>query len=60
MVFALRKVVVIYVIIELNGNIREPEVYIQDWQTSGSGPFRIKAKPLDYRFDDYLNNRAYL
>ena len=28
--------------------VRQPELYIEDWQTSGTGPFRIHATPLDY------------
>ena len=35
--------------IDMTFIIRQPNLYIQDWQTSGSGPFRIKAKRLDYR-----------
>lgn len=27
---------------------RQPELYVMDWQTSGTGPFRIARKPLDY------------
>jgi hypothetical protein len=27
---------------------RQPELYVADWETSGTGPFRIAAKPLDY------------
>lgn len=27
---------------------REPDLYIEDWQTSATGPFRINPKPLDY------------
>ena len=27
---------------------RDPAIWKQDWQTSGSGPFRVKNKPLDY------------
>lgn len=34
--------------IDLTFIIRQPELYIQDWQTSGTGPFRINAKKLDY------------
>lgn len=27
---------------------REPDLYVMDWQRSGTGPFRISRKPLDY------------
>lgn len=27
---------------------REPDIWKQDWQTSGAGPFRIHAKPREY------------
>jgi hypothetical protein len=27
---------------------REPDLYIENWQTSGTGPFRIHPKPLNY------------
>ena len=27
---------------------REPDLYIEKWQTSGTGPFRIHPKPLQY------------
>jgi L-Lysine epsilon oxidase N-terminal/L-lysine epsilon oxidase C-terminal domain len=33
--------------IDLTFVMRDPDLYIRDWQTS-SGPFRIKPKPLDY------------
>jgi len=32
--------------IDLTFNVRDPDLYIKDWATSG--PFRIKPKPLDY------------
>lgn len=32
--------------IDLTFNVRDPDLYIKDWGTSG--PFRIKPKPLDY------------
>lgn len=35
--------------IELSYPIRQPDMYRTDWRTSGSGPFRIRPKPLDYR-----------
>lgn len=28
---------------------RQTDLYIEDWKSSGSGPFRIARKPLDYR-----------
>ena len=28
--------------------VREPTIYVQPWQNSGAGPFRIKRKSLDY------------
>src|SRR5207249_1906628 len=34
--------------IEVSYPIRQPDMYHTDWRTSGSGPFRIKHKPLDY------------
>ncbi|NEO54437.1 MAG: hypothetical protein F6K54_15910 [Okeania sp. SIO3B5] len=34
--------------IDMTFIVRQPDIYIQDWETSGSGPFRIKHKPLDY------------
>jgi hypothetical protein len=34
--------------IDMTFIVRQPDLYIQDWQTSGTGPFRIKAFPLDY------------
>jgi len=34
--------------IDLTFVMREPAVYVQPWQTSGAGPFRIKAKALGY------------
>lgn len=36
--------------IEVSFTIRQPDIYIDDWRTSGAGPFRIKPKPLDYAF----------
>lgn len=33
--------------IDLTFIVRDPDLYIKDWQTS-SGPFRIKPAPLDY------------
>ncbi|MEY8204936.1 MAG: LodA/GoxA family CTQ-dependent oxidase, partial [Bermanella sp.] len=35
--------------IEVSYTIMEKDIYIQDWQTSGAGPFRIKHEPLDYK-----------
>ncbi len=34
--------------IDLTFIVRDPALYVQDWQTSGTGPFRIFPKPLDY------------
>ncbi|MEK6258945.1 MAG: LodA/GoxA family CTQ-dependent oxidase [Planctomycetota bacterium] len=34
--------------IDLTFIVRQPEMYITDWQTSGTGPFRIKPAPLNY------------
>ena len=34
--------------IELSYPVRQPDLYDIDWRTSGSGPFRIRHKPLDY------------
>lgn len=34
--------------IEVSYTIRQPDIYIEDWRTSGAGPFRIKPKPLAY------------
>ena len=34
--------------IEVSYTVRSPEIYMEDWRTSGSGPFRIKHKALDY------------
>jgi hypothetical protein len=34
--------------IEVSYPIRQPDMYHTDWRTSGSGPFRIKHKPLSY------------
>ena len=34
--------------IELSYTIRQPDLYFTDWKTSGSGPFRVKPKVLDY------------
>ena len=35
--------------IDMTFIVRQPNLYIKDWQTSGAGPFRIKAKPLNYK-----------
>ncbi|HEX6902506.1 MAG TPA: LodA/GoxA family CTQ-dependent oxidase [Thermoanaerobaculia bacterium] len=35
--------------IEISFPIRQPDIYINDWRSSGAGPFRIKPKPLDYK-----------
>ena len=34
--------------IELSYPIRQPDLYDTDWRSSGSGPFRVKHKPLAY------------
>ncbi|WCT13783.1 LodA/GoxA family CTQ-dependent oxidase [Mucilaginibacter jinjuensis] len=34
--------------IEMSYVIRSTDIYQQDWQTSGAGPFRLKAIPLNY------------
>ncbi len=34
--------------IEVSYVVRQREIYVTDWQASGSGPFRIKPKRLDY------------
>jgi hypothetical protein len=34
--------------IELSYTIRQPDIYITDWKTSGAGPFRVKHRALDY------------
>ena len=34
--------------IEVSYTIMEKDIYIQDWQTTGAGPFRIKHYPLSY------------
>jgi hypothetical protein len=34
--------------IEMTFIVRDPEAWAADWQTSGAGPFRIRARGLDY------------
>lgn len=34
--------------IDLTFVMREPAIYVRPWSTSGVGPFRIRAKDLDY------------
>lgn len=34
--------------IDMTFIVRQPELYIENWQTSGTGPFRINPAPLDY------------
>ncbi|WP_299410627.1 LodA/GoxA family CTQ-dependent oxidase [Acaryochloris sp. IP29b_bin.148] len=34
--------------IEVSYTIMDKDIYIQDWKTSGTGPFRIKQYPLTY------------
>jgi len=35
--------------IDLTFIVRQPDLYIKDWATSGQGPFRIKPYPLSYQ-----------
>lgn len=35
--------------IEVSYSIMDKQIYEQDWQSSGAGPFRIKHKPLTYQ-----------
>ena len=32
--------------------IREPKIYLQPWSDLGTGPFRVRARPLDYMAAD--------
>ncbi len=34
--------------IEISYPIRQPDMYMTDWRTTGCGPFRVKHKRLDY------------
>jgi hypothetical protein len=34
--------------IEVSYPVRQPDMYCTDWRTSGSGPFRVKHKPMPY------------
>lgn len=34
--------------IDMTFIVRQPELYITAWQTSGTGPFRLNPAPLDY------------
>jgi hypothetical protein len=34
--------------IDLTFVVRDPDIYLRDWQNSGGGPFRIAAASLDY------------
>jgi len=34
--------------IDLTFIVRQPDLYVKDWSTSGTGPFRIKPMPLNY------------
>jgi hypothetical protein len=34
--------------IEMSYQVRQPDIYINDWRESGSGPFRVKHQKLDY------------
>jgi hypothetical protein len=38
---------------EISFPIRDPEVWQEEWETSGGGPFRFRARPLDYRTVQY-------
>ncbi|MBI5257912.1 MAG: hypothetical protein HY855_15510 [Burkholderiales bacterium] len=35
--------------IEMTFIVRDPAIYQADWERSGAGPFRLRARPLDYR-----------
>lgn len=35
--------------IEVSYTIMDKDIYIQDWQSSGAGPFRVKQQPLSYQ-----------
>ncbi len=39
--------------IEMSFIMRDPEIYIDDWETSGGGPFRLRKRPLDYNRAQY-------
>jgi L-lysine epsilon oxidase-like protein len=34
--------------IEMTFIVRDPQLWVKNWRTSGGGPFRVKAKQLDY------------
>jgi hypothetical protein len=34
--------------LEMTFIVRDPELYQSDWRATGAGPFRIRARPLDY------------
>ena len=44
--------------IEVSYTIKDKDIYIQDWKTSGAGPFRIKHYPLTY--DNLHKEKPYL
>lgn len=44
--------------IEMTYVVRDPWFYEQDWKELGCGPFRVRARPLDYRQAEY--NRPFL
>ena len=49
--------------IDLTFVVRQPSLYVQDWETSGTGPFRIRAKQLAYtaaRHDQPLLTEGYV
>lgn len=35
--------------LEMTFVVKDPEIYALDWRETGAGPFRIRARPLDYR-----------
>lgn len=42
--------------IDMTYIVREPELYVKDWKTSGTGPFRINPEPVDYAKVDKASN----
>lgn len=46
--------------IEVSYTIMDKEIYIQDWQKSGSGPFRIKQDPLTFKYTELDPKKPYL
>ncbi len=39
--------------IEMSFIMRDPEIYIDDWERSGGGPFRLRKRTLDYNRAQY-------